>query len=188
MIAISNDLFKLLDKIGDDLAMAILNLDANANIKNPLGITKLDIAEKDWMLEATIGKKIGHIKIGTLIREFFPGEYREDDIYTFAKKYNKEKSAIFGWGKPNDKFIDRTPLTVVAKKADYKNVRETFLSLVTETYPHGHEEEVMHLMPSDLTKDIFGNYYKIIGKSTTLFTSHLDTASYKKAKDRKSVV
>jgi hypothetical protein len=34
----------------------------------------------------------------------------------------------------------------------------------------------MHLMPSDLTKDEFGNYYKIIGNSNTMFTSHLDTA------------
>jgi len=181
MIIISNNLFKILDKIGDDIAMAILNLDQNGNIKNPLNISRLDISQKDWMFSASINGKTGFAKIGTIIREFFPGEFREDDILNFTKKYNKEKNEQF-WGSTNAKNNEHTAITPPNKKADYKNIRETFLSLVTETYPHGHEEEVMHLMPDDLTQDIHGNYYKIIGNSTTLFTSHLDTASYKKSK------
>lgn len=57
--------------------------------------------------------------------------------------------------------------------------RRTFLSLVTKTYPHGHEEEVLDLLP-DLQKDSIGNYYKIIGTNpTTMFTSHLDTADHR---------
>ena len=62
---------------------------------------------------------------------------------------------------------------------DPANPRDTFLSLTSKTYPHGHEEEVYELLP-DLNKDNFGNYYKIIGDSPkTMFTSHLDTADHK---------
>jgi hypothetical protein len=58
-----------------------------------------------------------------------------------------------------------------------KDVRATFLSLTTKTYPYGNEEDVMQFMPkSELEKDQWGNYYKIIGNSDTMFTSHLDTA------------
>ena len=57
-----------------------------------------------------------------------------------------------------------------------KDVRSTFLSLVTKTYPMGHETEVLEFLP-DLELDKFGNYYKVIaGDDTTMFTSHLDTA------------
>jgi hypothetical protein len=64
---------------------------------------------------------------------------------------------------------------------DPKNIRETFLSLVTETYPHGHEEEVVPLITPGLTKDTYGNYYTIIGESDVVFTCHLDTASRTKS-------
>jgi hypothetical protein len=60
-------------------------------------------------------------------------------------------------------------------KYNPKDPRSTFLSLITKTYPHGNEEEVLKFLP-DLEVDPFGNYYKIIGNSTTMFTSHLDTA------------
>jgi hypothetical protein len=60
-----------------------------------------------------------------------------------------------------------------------KDPRRTFLSLVSRTYPHGHEEEVLEFLP-ELNKDSIGNYYKIIGSSpTTMFTSHLDTADHR---------
>ena len=58
------------------------------------------------------------------------------------------------------------------------NPRDTFLSLTSKTYPHGHEEEVYGLLP-DLDKDKFGNFYKVIGDNPkTMFTSHLDTADH----------
>jgi hypothetical protein len=57
-----------------------------------------------------------------------------------------------------------------------KDVRSTFLSLTTKTYPYGHEEEVLQFLPK-LEKDEWDNYYKVIGENpTTMFTSHLDTA------------
>ena len=64
-------------------------------------------------------------------------------------------------------------------KSDYLDVRGTFLSLTSKTYPHGHEEEVLGFLP-DLKKDQFGNYYTIVGEgSKTMFTSHLDTADHR---------
>ena len=58
------------------------------------------------------------------------------------------------------------------------NIKETFLSLTKRTYPHGHEEELFHLIPTDLETDEFGNRFKLIGENpSTMFTCHLDTAS-----------
>jgi hypothetical protein len=73
--------------------------------------------------------------------------------------------------------IDGKLIKVEDFKYNPKDVRSTFLSLVTKTYPHGHEDEVLEFLP-ELDKDIVGNYYKIIGGGNpqTMFTSHLDTA------------
>lgn len=58
------------------------------------------------------------------------------------------------------------------------NTTELFLKLTSETYPHGTESELEHLLPDNLKKDGYGNYYLEIGRNyTTMFTSHLDTAS-----------
>ena len=77
------------------------------------------------------------------------------------------------------------PVTVRPFQYDPKDVRSTFLSLTTETYPHGHEEEVMKYLPvPGLQKDQWGNYYLVIGNSDTMFTCHTDTASRTKSKVR----
>lgn len=61
------------------------------------------------------------------------------------------------------------------------NIKEKFLELTKETYPHGHEDELLNQLPQDCSKDEFGNYYLEIGEnSNTMFTCHLDTASHKK--------
>ena len=58
------------------------------------------------------------------------------------------------------------------------NVKETFLSLTTRTYPHGTELDLFHLLPQDLDIDDFGNLFKQIGdKPSTMFACHLDTAT-----------
>jgi hypothetical protein len=58
------------------------------------------------------------------------------------------------------------------------NIKETFLKLTSETYPHGTESGLFHLLPSGLHSDEFGNLYIQLGESpNTMFTSHLDTAS-----------
>jgi hypothetical protein len=67
----------------------------------------------------------------------------------------------------------------VSKKENY--ILETFLRLTNRTYPYGAEDTLVESMISqgvfpDLEKDSHGNYYYKIGKSRTIFASHLDTA------------
>lgn len=60
---------------------------------------------------------------------------------------------------------------------DFKSI---FLKLTEWTIPYGEEKKLEPLLYSlvpNLKKDNFGNYYINIGKSRTLFTSHLDTYS-----------
>ena len=60
---------------------------------------------------------------------------------------------------------------------------ETFIRLTSRTYPYGTEDELVSdmieqgIFPSDLQKDTHGNYFYKIGKSRTIFASHLDTVS-----------
>ena len=57
-------------------------------------------------------------------------------------------------------------------------IKETFLRLTSRTYPHGTEAEIFGLLPKNLKTDSFGNRFLKIGKNpTTLFASHLDTAT-----------
>jgi hypothetical protein len=56
-------------------------------------------------------------------------------------------------------------------------IKEKFLELTTRTYPHGTEEELFKYLPDCLETDEFGNRYIEIGETTTMFTSHLDTAT-----------
>jgi hypothetical protein len=67
----------------------------------------------------------------------------------------------------------------VSKKENY--ILETFLRLTNHTYPYGTEDSLVENMIKqgvfpDLEKDSHGNYYYKIGKSRTIFASHLDTA------------
>lgn len=62
---------------------------------------------------------------------------------------------------------------------DFKN---TFLNLTQYTVPHGYESRLEPYLPAGVQKDDFGNYFLKVGESETLFTSHLDTASYTREK------
>jgi len=58
------------------------------------------------------------------------------------------------------------------------DIKNTFLNLTKETYPNGTESQLEHLLPPKVKRDGYGNYYIEIGDNyTTMFTSHLDTAS-----------
>lgn len=57
------------------------------------------------------------------------------------------------------------------------NIKETFLSLTTKTYPHGSEHQLIPFLPEGCEMDEVGNYFIKIGESDTLFTCHLDTCS-----------
>lgn len=67
---------------------------------------------------------------------------------------------------------------------------KTFLSLTSETYPYLTENLVIDkmiredLLPEAIQKDQHGNYFLSIGKSRTVFASHLDTV----CKEQVSVV
>ncbi len=62
------------------------------------------------------------------------------------------------------------------------NFKDYFLRLTEYTVPFGYESELESLLPKGWNKDNIGNYYYEIGKSETLFTSHLDTACNKREK------
>lgn len=69
------------------------------------------------------------------------------------------------------------------------NIKETFLKLTSETYPNGTERGLEHLLPDGIQKDEYGNYYYEIGDNyTTMFTSHLDTASVKSKHGKKQKI
>lgn len=55
-------------------------------------------------------------------------------------------------------------------------IKARFLSLTKRTYPFGTEHELDFMSEYELIEDNFGNYYKYIGESNTMFASHLDTA------------
>jgi hypothetical protein len=105
------------------------------------------------------------------------GTGKSYDIQQFIELYNKVKNGESLEGQ-------KVPITVPPFKYNPLDPRATFLSLVTKTYPHGHEDEVLQFLP-ELDKDLVGNYYKIIGsKPTTMFTCHLDTADRKQGVTR----
>lgn len=57
------------------------------------------------------------------------------------------------------------------------DITGTFLNLTKRTYPTGTELELLPFFPKGYNIDTFDNIYYIIGNSTTMFTSHLDTCN-----------
>ena len=57
------------------------------------------------------------------------------------------------------------------------DIKNKFLELTKRTYPHGTEDELFDILPNNLKTDEFGNKYIQIGETSTMFTSHLDTAT-----------
>jgi len=57
------------------------------------------------------------------------------------------------------------------------SIKERFLSLTSQTYPHGKEHELFDKLPQNLEIDEFGNLFIKLGDSDVMFTSHLDTAT-----------
>jgi hypothetical protein len=61
-------------------------------------------------------------------------------------------------------------------------ITDTFLRLTSKTCPYGYENDFVRdimnfIFPDDIKKDIHGNYFYQIGKSRTIFASHIDTVS-----------
>ncbi len=184
IVMFTDRLHEIIDDINGPISEALLNiLDGNYLIKNKLNISKVDVSKTDWNFDITIGNNVQRMKVGKFISLFF--DTRDDDgkiihraftdkqIYDFTVSYNNLKRGLpasIQTTSDNYKKVEIKDFTY-----NPKDIKSTFLSLTTKTYPHGHEEEVLRFLP-ELKKDQFGNYYKIIGKSQTMFTSHLDTA------------
>jgi hypothetical protein len=179
-IAFSARLVKLLTTMEDDHDDYIayeLNwmADPRSKYANDMNISRLDISDSDYFFDAIIGGRRQYIKIGTFLRSYFPGVYDEESIRKFSTTIVNLKKGVKVAVQPVGTPIEHKPFVY-----NPKDVRSTFLSLVTKTYPHlpgsPHEKEVLEFLP-ELTMDKFDNYYKIIeGDDTTMFTSHLDTA------------
>ncbi len=176
LISISDKLWSVLSQMEDNpLTWSIVDLEKNPLAHNPMRIQELDLGDKEYRINAKIANKYIPIKLSAFVRNYFgDDQFFQEEIEDFTTRYNqllKGKSLQPTKSKTEKKVFTFNP----------KNVRETFLSLTTETYPHGHEEEVVPLITPGLNKDSFGNYYTIIGDSDVAFTCHLDTASRTKS-------
>jgi hypothetical protein len=172
-------LSEIIDDISGPIAEMLIRIEGDPLLDNYLDIETVDVSKSDWSFDIKIKSKNGQtslskIKVGKFIRYIMPGVFSDKEIYEFGLNYEKVKKGQSISKLDTSKKVDTSKFNF-----NPKDIRSTFLSLTTMTYPHGHEEEVMKFMPSGLEKDEFGNYYKIIGKSETMFTSHLDTADRK---------
>lgn len=174
-IKFTDDFWQMLDRINgfDNLVWDLSSLDSNPSIKNPMGVEVVDMSDNQWHFDLIVKGKKTKIKVAQFIRNFFKDTYDRQAIYDFTVEYNKIIATVGG-----------TSLGEPIKPRDFKfeplNVKDTFISLVTETYPMGHEDELLPYLTPGLKKDKYGNYYIVIGESDTAFTSHLDTASRNK--------
>ena len=173
------DVLKKTEDLGDYISFEILCMnDDDTEYFNGLKITNVDVSKQDYCFEITKDGKKVDMKCGNFIRYYFHNYFTPGDIQNFVTLYNKVK---------NGESVEDEKIPITVPKFEYNPLdpRATFLSLVTKTYPHGHEDEVLQFLPQ-LDKDIVGNYYKIIGgdNPTTMFTCHLDTADRKQAVTR----
>jgi hypothetical protein len=172
-IKFSDKLTKVLKTLEDSnnyVAFEMLYLvEPGSKYFNGLRISNVDLG-KNFTFLVTIDGKDYYMKVGKFLRYYFKDIFNDDEISKFSHSYNEVK---------NGGTVTSTGKKITVGDFEYKpsNPRSTFLSMVTKTYPHGHEEEVLQFLPK-LSKDEYGNYYTIIGsnKPTTMFTSHLDTA------------
>lgn len=161
-------ILKELEEADNYVAFEILWLgESSSKYQNGLRIGSVDISKVKNSFDVTIGSKVTAMPMANFIKYYLSNVFTPSEVNEFIRMYNSLCD-----GAP----IDGKLIKVEDFKYNPKDVRSTFLSLVTKTYPHGHEDEVLGFLP-ELNKDIVGNYYKIIGgKPQTMFTSHLDTA------------
>ena len=98
LIKFTDDFWQMLDKIrpGDDIIWDLYSLDSNPEIKNAMGITEVDISDKEWCFDIKTGSKPGQIKVAQFIKYFFKEKFTQDQIYKFIQAYNKIIGKIGG--------------------------------------------------------------------------------------------
>lgn len=176
-IKLSERITKVLKKMEDNdsyLAFEMLWLgESGSKYYNGLGITDVDISNKPYCFEVKIDGKKYDMKIGKFFRYYWPGLLNDEEIKSFINQYNDMNADNIG----SESTTSTQRIQVPSFSYNPKDVKSTFLSLTTKTYPYGHDEEVLEFLPKDLKKDEVGNFYKIIGGNpTVMFTCHLDTA------------
>ena len=180
LLKYTDKLYDIIDDIRGPVAEKLMRIESDWLLDNYLEIELVDVSKYDFNFDVTISGQKQLMKVGKFIRYILPNAFTDKEIYDFINNYNRIKNGLEA---PEESKQSRyKKVDVGSFTFNPKDVRSTFLSLTTHTYPHGHEEEVMKFMPKDLEKDQFGNYYKIIGDSKTMFTSHLDTADRKQQK------
>ena len=180
LLKYTDKLYEIIDDISGPVAEMLLKIEGDYLLDNHLNIDEVDVSKLDWNFDVKISGIVSNMKVGKFIKYILPDTFSDSEIFKFAQSYNNIKN-----GKPATKEASKVSYKKIEPSQfvySPKDIRSTFLSLTTMTYPHGHESEVLKFLPKDLIKDEFDNYYKIIGKSETMFTSHLDTADRKQSK------
>ena len=180
LLKYTDKLYEIIDDISGPVAEMLLKIEGDYLLDNHLNIDEVDVSKLDWNFDVKISGIVSNMKVGKFIKYILPDTFSDSEIFKFAQSYNNIKN-----GKPATKEASKISYKKIEPSQfvySPKDIRSTFLSLTTMTYPHGHESEVLKFLPKDLIKDEFDNYYKIIGKSETMFTSHLDTADRKQSK------
>ena len=180
LLKYTDKLYEIIDDISGPVAEMLLKIEGDYLLDNHLNIDEVDVSKLDWNFDVKISGIVSNMKVGKFIKYILPDTFSNSEIFKFAQSYNNIKN-----GKPATKEASKVSYKKIESSEfvySPKDIRSTFLSLTTMTYPHGHESEVLKFLPKDLIKDEFDNYYKIIGKSETMFTSHLDTADRKQSK------
>ena len=165
LIKFSDDFWIMLDKIAQvdnsEIAWSLYELDSNPIVKNIMRVSNVDLSEKEGRFSLTISGSKVDVRITSFIKNYFGDQFSEAKIEKFVKSYNK---IVGGFGE-DEEDEDYEKVEVEDFKYDPTDIKSTFISLVTETYPYGHEEEVLKYLPSFLKKDQHGNYYHLIGKN-----------------------
>jgi len=180
LLKYTDKLYEIIDDISGPVAEMLLKIEGDYLLDNHLNIDEVDVSKLDWNFDVKISGIVSNMKVGKFIKYILPDTFSDSEIFKFAQSYNNIKN-----GKPASKEASKVSYKKIEPSEfvySPKDIRSTFISLTTMTYPHGHESEVLKFLPNDLIKDEFDNYYKIIGKSQTMFTSHLDTADRKQSK------
>ena len=179
LIKFSDDFWIMLDKLAQtqnsEIAWSLYDLDSNPTIRNVMRVEKVDLSDKEGRFTVTISGHNIDVRITAFLKNYFGTQFSDDQIQKFVTSYNNLLDNVGEDDEDEYEFVD-----VPEFQYNPSDIKGTFLSLVTETYPHGYEEEVVKYLPNFLKKDGHGNYYHIIGKSDTAFTCHLDTASRSK--------
>ena len=142
-IKFSDDFWIMLDKIAQvdnsEIAWSLYELDSNPLVKNIMRVSNVDLSEKEGRFSVTISGSKVDVRIKAFIKYYFCDQFSETEIEKFVKSYNKVVGG-FGGGEEDD---DSNKVEIKNFTYDPTDIKATFISMVTETYPHGHEEEVL---------------------------------------------